>query len=409
MNALSSTLSTASRLMFHDYGGHAFTAQLARGMARLGYNATYVSFAEYATPKGRVGSHDVDPAGFSAQQIFLGEAFDKDNLIRRSRQQVAYGRLAAQKVLADRPSTVVSSNAPLEVQAHLLKACRQVGAKFVFWMQDVHSEAIGRILGRRNPLLGRLAGAYYTRIEKRLLQQADHVVTIADDFTTLIGPAGWGVDPSRIDVIENWAPLEDLPLHPRDNAWAAANFRPGRRRIVYSGTLARKHNPEILVKLAQRVDADIHLFSAGSGADQVKARVAELGLGNLFVRPWVTVDELPKMLAGADMLVAFIERDAGAFSVPSKVLSYLAAGRPILASIPHENLATRTILHADAGLVSEPGDDEALLRNAEALLAAPDLCERLGRNGRAHAEQHFDIERISCRFEKIIAAMEHGH
>jgi glycosyltransferase involved in cell wall biosynthesis len=408
MNAFSNTLATTTQVLFHDYGGHAFTAQLARGMARLGHRSTYVSFAEFATPKGRVGGHDIDPPGFDAQQLSIGQAFDKENLIKRSRQQVAYARLAAQKVLADRPTIVVSSNSPLEVQAHMMKACRRVGAKFVFWMQDVHSEAIARILGRRNALLGQLAGGYYANMEKRLLKGSDHVVTIADDFTALIGPSGWGVPSERMDVIENWAPLEDIPLHPRDNDWALHNFRPGRRRIVYSGTLARKHNPEILVKLAQRVDADIHLFSAGSGADHVKARALELGLGNLFVRPWVTVDELPKMLAGADILTAFIEKDAGVFSVPSKVLSYLAAGRPILASIPHENLATRNILKAEAGLVSEPGDDEAMLRNAEALLAAPELRETLGRNGRAHAEAHFDIDRISRRFEQIIARVEQG-
>ncbi len=408
MNAISNALSTTSRLMFHDYGGHAFTAQLARGMARLGHSTTYVSFAEFATPKGRVAGHEVDPPGFTAHELSIGQAFDKENLVRRSRQQLLYARLAAQQVLEQQPTTVISSNSPLEVQSHLIKACRRVGARFVFWMQDVHSEAIARILGRRNPLLGQLAGRYYGGMERRLLHRSDHVVTIAEDFTALIGPRGWGLHPDRIDVVENWAPLEDIPLHPRDNDWAAVNFRPGRRRIVYSGTLARKHNPEILVKLAQRVDADIHLFSVGSGADHVRARAAELRLPNLFVRPWVTVDELPKMLAGADLLCAFIEKDAGAFSVPSKVLSYLAAGRAILASIPHQNLAARTIIRANAGFVSQPGEDEAMLRNAEALLADPELREHLGRNGRAHAEEHFDIERIARRFEQVIATVEQG-
>lgn len=108
MNAVTNTFSTTSRLMFHDYGGHAFTAQLARGMARLGHRCTYVSFAEFATPKGRVGGHDIDPPGFAAQQLSIGQAFDKENLIKRSRQQLAYARLAAQQVLADRPTVVIS-------------------------------------------------------------------------------------------------------------------------------------------------------------------------------------------------------------------------------------------------------------------------------------------------------------
>lgn len=406
MNAISKTVSAASRLLFHDYGGHAFTAQLARQMARLGHHSTYLSFADFDTPKGRVDRADDDPPGFVARQLSLGKPFDKDNLLRRGLQQAAYARLAAERLLAERPATVISSNAPLEVQARLLSASRRVGARFVFWLQDVHSEAIARLLGRRNALLGRLAATHYGRLERRLLQQSDHVVTIADDFGALIGPEGWGVSGDRIDVVENWAPLDDIGLHRRDNDWAEANFRRGRRRLVYAGTLARKHDPEILVDLALRLDADIHLFSGGSGADHVRQRAAELGLGNLFVRPWTSVEDFPKMLAGADILLACIDQDAAAFSVPSKVLAYLAAGRPILASIPSGNLASRTLLDAGAGLLSEPGDREALLRHAAALLADPQLRDRLGQNGRVYAEASFDIEHIARRFDAILAGLE---
>src|SRR5690606_37179420 len=158
--------------------------------------------------------------------------------------------------------------------------------------------------------LGTLAGSYYRQFERRLLRQSDRIVAISDDFRTLLGSGAWALHPEHIDVVENWAPLEDLPLHPRNNDWAAANFRPGRRRIVYAGTLARKHDPEILVQLARHLDADVYLFSTGSGAEHVRARAAALGLANLFVRPWVGVDELPRMLAGADLLCAFIEPDA---------------------------------------------------------------------------------------------------
>jgi glycosyltransferase involved in cell wall biosynthesis len=395
----------APSLFFHDYGGHAFTAQLARAMARRGYDVTYASFDEFATPKGRVSGHEADPVQFKAIGISLGEYFDKDNLIKRLRQQARYATLAAEAVEKARPSLVISSNSPLEVQRKLLDTCRAAGAGFVFWMQDIHSEAIERILGRRNAAAGWLAGRYYERMEKALLARSDAVVTIADEFVDLIGPQGWGLDASRISVIENWAPLEDLPLHPRENAWSRRHFRPGRLRIVYSGTLARKHDPEILVRLAQELDVDVHLFSQGSGAEHVDRRRKELKLDNLFVRPWVTVDELPMMLAGADVLCAFIEKDAGAFSVPSKVLSYLSAGRPILASIPAANLATRTIRSANAGLVSDPGDHETMLENARLLIESSDLCARLGHNGRAYAERVFDIERIAGRFEEVFDAI----
>jgi glycosyltransferase involved in cell wall biosynthesis len=311
----------ASRLLVHDYGGHAFTAQLARQLARRGHRTTYLSFADFVTPKGRVDLHAVDPPLFEARQLSIGRRFDKDNLLVRRYHEHLYARLVARQVLAANPTTVISANAPLPVQAALLRSCRRIGAKFVFWLQDVHSEAIARILGRRSSALGALARHHFNELEGRLLRASDHVVVICDDFARCVGPDGWGVPPARIALVENWAPLEDIPLLSRDNPWSRRHFRPGRRRIVYAGTLARKHDPEVLVQLAQRLDVDVHLLSVGSGADHVARRAAELRLANLFVEPWVGPDEFPSVLAGADLCCAFIEADAGGFSVPSKVLA----------------------------------------------------------------------------------------
>ncbi|KRA45696.1 glycosyltransferase family 4 protein [Devosia sp. Root635] len=397
---MTQTFDATFKIVFHDYGGHAFTAHIAREMARRGVRTHYMSFGSFATPKGKVDGRGGDPELFSAEQLSISAPFDKENLIRRRQQQIEYARVAAAKVLEQKPDVVFSSNSPLEVQQHLMRACRTIGAKFVFWVQDIHSEAIGQILGRKNALLGRLAGSYYRMLERRLLRQSDGVIVISEAFRDMLG--GWGLDAARMTVVENWAPLEDIPVLPRDNDWALRHMRADRTRIVYSGTMARKHNPDMLLHLARNLDVDVHLFSEGVNADYVRRSAAEQGLDNVFVQGWVPVDDLPGMLAGADILYAVIEREAGAFSVPSKVLSYLAAGRPILASIPAENLSSRKIARAEAGLVSSPDDVEALLADARTLLADAQLRQRMGANGRRYAEAEFDVTAIGERFVTII-------
>jgi len=394
-------IETSLSILFHDYGGHAFTAHIAREMAQRGSNVRYVSFADFATPKGRVEQLPSDPALFSAEQLTISAPVDKDNLFRRRQQQIEYARVAAARVLEQRPDIVFSSNSPLEVQQHLMKACDAVGARFVFWVQDVHSEAIGRIVGRKNAILGKLAGAYYRMLERVLLKRSDAVVVISQAFAELL--MGWGLDANRLTVIENWAPLEDIPVLPRDNRWVLENMRPGRVRIVYSGTMARKHNPDMLLHLARNLDVDVYLFSQGVNADYVRRTAEAEGLENVFVRGWVPVEDLPGMLAGADILYAVIEKEAGVFSVPSKVLSYLAAGRPILASFPADNLSSRKITMAGAGLVSAPDDVAALLADARMLLADPALRERMGNDGRRYAEKIFDIKAIGDQFSAVVA------
>jgi putative colanic acid biosynthesis glycosyltransferase WcaI len=100
--------------------------------------------------------------------------------------------------------------------------------------------------------------------------------------------------------------------------------------------------------------------------------------------------------------VALLEPTAGTFSVPSKVLSYLCAGRPILAAIPPENLAARTIDRAGAGLVANSTDEESFLMLAKQLRVDADLRDDAGRRARAYAETTFDTAVIADRFQDVI-------
>jgi len=108
------------------------------------------------------------------------------------------------------------------------------------------------------------------------------------------------------------------------------------------------------------------------------------------------------VLAAADVLVTVIESDAARYSVPSKVLAYLCAGRPIIASIPTDNLAAEIIQSEGAGFVCPPHDRDQFLARAGQLIADPELRERMGGAGRSFAERSFRIEDLGDRFEALI-------
>ena len=107
-------------------------------------------------------------------------------------------------------------------------------------------------------------------------------------------------------------------------------------------------------------------------------------------------------MASGDILLALLEADAGVFSVPSKVLSYLCAGRPVLAAIPGDNLAADVIRRSGGGVLVEPGDGAGLRAEARRLLEDPALRAQLGLRARQYAEDNFDIAAIGDRFEEIL-------
>jgi colanic acid biosynthesis glycosyl transferase WcaI len=394
------------KILVHD-SGHAFPIQLSRHLAARGHEVVHLYAASMAMPRGPVAPRPDDPPNFAVRGLSLGRPIEKYSYFRRVLDERAYGRLLAREIETLRPDVVLGGTSATDVQAAAVAACRRLGIGFVFWAQDLNAVAIDRLLRRRLPLIGALAGRYYLGLEARLMRQSDAVVVISDDFVPML--ESWGVERRRIAVIENWAPLDELPVRPRDNAWARAHGLADRLVFLYSGTLGLKHNPDLLLQLARRFadrpEVRVAVVSEGLGADWLRERAGQAP--NLVLLPYQPFERLPEVAATGDVLLAILEPDAGAFSVPSKVLTYLCAGRPILGAMPTENLATRVIERARAGFTVPPGDGAAFLAAAERLAGAPDERKSMGNNALDYAHKTFDIRAIGDRFEAILAAARH--
>jgi glycosyltransferase involved in cell wall biosynthesis len=388
------------RVVVHDYAGHAFPAQLARSLAGRGHDVIHLQLASFVSGKGRVEREPDDPPALEFDRVDLGGEFAKYDVRRRISHERRIGAELADRIATFRPD-VVLSNAPLLVQSRVQSAARALGAGFVFWQQDVISAAAGRVLGHRSRPLGVAAERAIVPLERRLLRRSDGVVIIAEDFRPLL--RSWGVDAARVTVIENWAPLGELPELPRDNTWAREHGLEGKTVFLYSGTLGFKHDPSLMLELAHWAsdhDALAVVVSEGPGADWLEEHAAPED--SLVLLPFQPYERLPEVLASADVLVAVLEPEAGAFSVPSKVLTYLCAGRPLLAALPADNLAARVVERSGGGIVVPPRDTAALVAAAAELLADRARGAELGRAARAYAERTFDLAAITDRFEQVL-------
>jgi len=390
------------RIAVHDYAGHLFQFGLSDALARRGHEVAHFYFAGDVGPKG---SGDVGAGGqpptLSVHPISIDLPYTKANFFQRQAGDVRYGRAASAAITAFRPDVVISGNTPLDAQDQIRRAAERADAAFVFWMQDCISAAIERLLSDRWLGAGKAVGAYYRRKERRILQASDATVLISEDFRSLI--ERFDVPAESLFVIENWGALDSLPLVPKSNDWARTHGLSDRFVFMYSGTLALKHNPERLWALAEsfKHDPEVAVVLAASGVslDALRARNATGDLPNLILLPLQSAADFPAALGTADVLVALLEDDAGEFSVPSKVLSYLCAGRPVLLSAPAANLSSRMVLRAGAGLVAAANDQESFLAEAHRLRGDAALRTRLGEAGRRYAEDTFDIASVADRFE----------
>jgi glycosyltransferase involved in cell wall biosynthesis len=388
------------RILIHDYPGHAFPVQLARALAARGHHVLHVWSAGFQSPKGPLAQRADDPPGLHLVPFGAG-AVAKYSFVRRALAERRYGRRLAALIRDERPD-IVLANGPLDVLARVQASCRGVQAAFVHWLQDFYGIAIDQVLRRKLPVAGAAIGWWYRHLERCVLRRSDAVITITEDFRPVLEPMG--VERVRTTIIENWAVREDLGKPPRDNPWAQAHGAVNVRTLIYSGTLGLKHNPGLLLALArraeQRGDARVIVVSEGIGADWLREHGKNCAA--LSVLPFEPHERFAEVLASGDVLVAVLEPDAGVFSVPSKILAYLAAGRPVLAALPLDNLAARIIERAKAGLVVRPGDETAICAAADRLLDAAELRAELGRNALDYADRTFDIAVIARRFEDML-------
>ena len=91
--------------------------------------------------------------------------------------------------------------------------------------------------------------------------------------------------------------------------------------------------------------------------------------------------------------------------IPSKLLTYMSSGRPVVAAVSGRSEAARQVRRADCGALLPAESPDALLCGINELRRAPALRQRLGRNGRAYAEAHFTKDRVLQSYERLFTAV----
>jgi glycosyltransferase involved in cell wall biosynthesis len=398
------------RIIVHDYAGHPFEVQLSRELAARGHTVLHLYCGSTHTPRGDLARNDRDLPTFDIRGVDLSQTIPKTSFLRRFQMEAEYGRRLVAECETFRPEVILSANTPSVPEMHLANWCAKNYVRLASWIQDIYGLAAYRLLKRKVPIAGGIAGRYFIHLDKRCARLSDAIVVISEDFRSVFND--WGIDSSRIHVIENWAPLEDLPQRPRENAWSNQQSLGSGLRFIYAGTLAMKHNPALLLELARTLDqtaaGELVVVSEGAGVEWLSQQAAEQKIRSLRCLGFQPFEALPNVLGSADVLVAILEPDAGIFSVPSKVLSYLCAARPLLLAVPKENLAAKIVSSIQAGLVVEPTDIAGFCASARKLIGSPELRQKSAQSARQYAETHFDIHEIGERFEAILSAPKAG-
>lgn len=271
-------------------------------------------------------------------------------------------------------------------------------------VQDVYST----VVAETGVLNGR-GGAIVARLERELLSRADGVAAVHDVFRA--GLARSAVHPSAISVIRNWthtaAPTGDPRAMRETLGWPADHTV-----ALHAGNMGAKQGLENVVEAARLAEArELPITFVLMGDGNQRRRLVELGESCTHVR---FVDPLPDgdfetALAAADVLVLNERPSVAEMCVPSKLTSYFAAGRPVVAATAPTSPAAREVRAADAGIVIDPGCPELLLEAATALgMTDEEGAELLGQRGRAYAAMSCSSQSAQVSYAAWVMALAAG-
>jgi colanic acid biosynthesis glycosyl transferase WcaI len=394
-------------IVVHDYSGHPGQVQLSRALAARGHQVTHQHCPSYVTGKGAVEPMAGDPVTLSFQPCPMEGEFRRYSPVKRVLQEVAYGRRVGSLIASQRPDVAILSNVPL--LAHALVALRLKWERIpmIFWHQDIYSAAITAAAAKRLGTAGRGLGWIADRIERAIARSSAAMVAISSTFTPKL--RSWGVKESAINIVPNWAPIEDLPVREKDNQWSRRMGLSSAPVLLYSGTLGLKHDPSILAVVADHLrtaspEARVVVVSEGKGRDWLEEWKRDHGAENLILLDYQPYPDLPDVMGTADVLMAILEPDASKYSVPSKVLSYLCAGRAIVGFLPGDNSIGEILEGNQAGVVVDPADRDKIGPTVAELINDGERRGRLGGAGRRYAESVFSPDTAADRFETVINA-----
>jgi glycosyltransferase involved in cell wall biosynthesis len=369
------------------------SAQIAEELARRGDEVTVIT-AFPSRPAGKLFSgysrrlfeRRMTTEGFELVRCFSMLSAES-HFVSRLLENFSFGLTGGWAALtARRPDVIYANTWPIVAQAILSAIAQLRNIPLVISVQDVYPESLE--VQQRIPVGGWLA-RWMRWLDSLIARRARAVVVISERFATTYQRER-GVVADHLHVVPNWVDSRSVPWD-EDRALqfrVEKNIPPGAFVCVYGGNIGAAAGVETLVRAFHYLKSleNVYLVIAGEGSHLKACQALADEVGNrrlLFHTPWRS-DETARLLHAADVLLLPTRGRQSLASVPSKLITYLLAARPVIAlALPQSDLAA-LIERSGSGWIVEPDRPEVLAATIETAMKL-EVTERV-RRGRAGRE-----------------------
>jgi len=287
---------------------------------------------------------------------------------------------------------------PISVCLPALLLKKLKSAPVMFWMQDLWPESLSATGAIRSKKILKMVDI----LVRFIYRGCDRILIQSRTFSEPVKRQGG--NPKRILYFPNSAEALYKPLKVESNA-PERRMIPKGFRVTFAGNIGAAQDFTTILNAAEllkdRTEINWVIIGDGRLFLWVKSQVAKRGLSrNVHLLGRYPAKAMPRFFALSDALLVTLKKEPiFALTIPSKVQSYLACGKPIIAALDGEG--ARVVDEAGAGMTCSAENPKAL---AEAILKLYNLSERkreeMGRKGRSYFEKHFEREMLIDRLDE---------
>ncbi len=299
-----------------------------------------------------------------------------------------------------RPDVVVGTCPSLAGGVVAAAAARRYRVPYGIVFQD--------LMGRAAEQSGVAGGARVAGLvrggELRVARGAKAVGIIAEAFRNYLEEGG--VRPEAIWRLRNWTHRVE-PDEPRARTRERHGWGDDVFVCLHGGNMGQKQGLDNLLDTAALLNGNVRVVLVGDGNDRerLERQARERGLANVDFIGMQKPGTWEAMLAAADVLIVNQRASLTDMSLPSKLTSYFAAGRPVVTAASIESETADEMEAAGAGLVVPPDDPGAM---RDAITALKDDAERAGRcsaSAKAYAESTLSRSAALAEYDRFIACL----
>jgi colanic acid biosynthesis glycosyl transferase WcaI len=317
------------------------------------------------------------------------------NSMRRVLHEVSFVATSLLRALVQRrPDAMLIISPPLGLALSAVLLSRRWGVPYVFHVPDLQPDAAVELgmLG-----VGPLVRGLYA-LERLAYRNAALISTLTEPMRQRI--ISKRIPSDKVKLFSDWAAPEffQIALEDRGAGFRVAQGLDDTFMVLHAGNMGLKQGLNVVLDAAElsRGDTGVAYLLVGDGAAQtsLKTRAAARALSNVRFMPLKPHDEFMQMLAATDVSLITQQRVVANIVFPSKTLTIMAAGRPVIASVNAESEVARVVKDAGAGLVVEPENPSALLDAIQTLRHKPQERHAMGVRAREYAQARWDRDRI---------------